>query len=60
MTSQVLPLENRMKKPENYRKVIWLSQLSILLCYLLMAIGGYLHYGNESLGSITLNLPKTR
>ena len=48
-----------MKKPENYGKVIWSSQLFVAVCYLLMAIGGYLHFGDESLGSITLNLPKT-
>ncbi|EDV24990.1 uncharacterized protein TRIADDRAFT_56468 [Trichoplax adhaerens] len=55
----VLPLENRMKKPKNFSKVLWAAQTFITICYMLMAVGGYLRYGSYSLGSITLNLPKT-
>ncbi|EDV24991.1 expressed hypothetical protein [Trichoplax adhaerens] len=55
----VLPLENRMKKPQNFGKILWAAQIFTATCYMLMAVGGYLRYGSHSKGSITLNLPRT-
>ena len=56
----VLPIENQMKTPGNMRG--WngvLNMTMAMVTSLYMAVGfvGYLKYGEDVLGSITLNLP---
>lgn len=56
----VLPLENKMKTPQAF--LPWngvLNTTMIITCCLYISLGfyGYLKYGNDCLGSITLNLP---
>ena len=56
----VLPIENQMKTPGDIRG--WngvLNMAMAMVTSLYMAVGffGYLKYGEDVLGSITLNLP---
>uniref|UniRef100_A0A8D8UX78 Proton-coupled amino acid transporter 4 n=1 Tax=Cacopsylla melanoneura TaxID=428564 RepID=A0A8D8UX78_9HEMI len=58
----IMPLENEMKKPKNFTStfgVLNVAMLSIALIYAAFGFFGYLKYGEEVLGSITLNLPPT-
>ncbi|CAL4068363.1 unnamed protein product, partial [Meganyctiphanes norvegica] len=55
-----LPLENKMAKPQNYPGWTGVLNTGLLLCIIMYAtVGfyGYLHYGDDVQGSITLNLP---
>lgn len=52
----VLPLENKMKKPEHYRRIVIAAMTVVTLLYTSFAAMGYIVYGNEIEGSITLNL----
>ena len=61
--SVVLPLENQMKTPRSMRG--WNGVLNIAMTVvtcLLIAVGffGYLKYGENVMGSITLNLPSDK
>jgi len=56
----ILPLENKMKTPQAF--LPWngvLNTAMIITCCFYISLGfyGYLKYGNDCLGSITLNLP---
>ena len=57
---QILPLENNMKTPKSFGGkfgVLNFSMLLIIVMYVGMGFLGYMKYGSEALGSITLNLP---
>lgn len=59
--SVVLPIYTRMKKPEQMGGcfgIINLSYAILLVLYFTMGLFGYLKYGSEAKGSITVNLPK--
>jgi proton-coupled amino acid transporter len=56
-----MPLENEMKTPKSFGGplgVLNRAMVSIIVLYVGMGLFGYLKYGDESAGSITLNLPK--
>ncbi|XP_075991574.1 proton-coupled amino acid transporter-like protein acs [Anticarsia gemmatalis] len=56
----ILPLENEMKTPRDFVSkfgVLNCSMVSIIIMYVGMGLFGYLQYGNDAEGSITLNLP---
>lgn len=58
--SKVLPIENKMRTPESFTG--WNGILSVgmvTICSLYSAMGwyGYLKFGDEAKGSVTLNLP---
>lgn len=56
----VLPLENQMRSPMDLRGwngVLNTSLVIVTALYIGMGFFGYLKYGEEVLGSITLNLP---
>lgn len=58
--SQMLPLENEMKTPKSFGGtfgVLNQGMIVIVLLYVGMGLFGYLNYGPEIQGSITLNLP---
>lgn len=60
MSFQILPLENEMKSPRDFVSkfgVLNCSMVSIIVLYVGMGLFGYLRYGDDSEGSITLNLP---
>jgi len=56
----VMPLENEMKKPKNFGStfgVLNMAMLPITLLYTFVGFFGYLKFGNNVHGSITLDLP---
>ncbi|XP_049885092.1 proton-coupled amino acid transporter-like protein CG1139 [Pectinophora gossypiella] len=56
----ILPLENEMKTPKDFVGkfgVLNRAMISIIILYVGMGLFGYLQYGNDAKGSITLNLP---
>lgn len=59
--SVVLPIYTRMKRPEQmggWSGIINLSYIILLVLYFTVGFFGYLKFGDEAKGSITLNLPK--
>lgn len=57
----VLPLKNQMKKQQNFDKLWGVLNvgMSITICmYATIGFLGYLKYGDDTQGSLTLNLPK--
>lgn len=57
----ILPLENEMKKPKQFGGnfgVLNKAMVLIVTLYIGMGFFGYLNYGADSKGSITLNLPE--
>lgn len=59
--SVVLPIYTRMKRPEQmggWSGIINLSYVILLILYFTVGFFGYLKFGDEARGSITLNLPK--
>ncbi|KAK3795169.1 hypothetical protein RRG08_028368 [Elysia crispata] len=59
--SLVLPLENNMKKPEEFggwTGVLNLGMTIVMAMYTAVGFYGYLQFGEDAKGSITLNLPK--
>jgi proton-coupled amino acid transporter len=57
----ILPLENKMKNPGDFGGLFGVLNVSMFivgLSYLAVGFFGYLKYGHESVGSITLNLPE--
>lgn len=56
----VMPLENQMKTPQKFVGicgVLNLGMSGVTLVYILLGFLGYLCYGDQTLDSITLNLP---
>ena len=56
----VLPLENKMKTPTDMRGwngVLNTGMTMVTCLYIAVGFFGYLKYGEDVLGSITLNLP---
>ena len=57
---QVLPLENKMKNPHHFKRIIILGMAVIVSTYSVFGCLGYLVYGSDICPSITLNLTSTR
>ncbi|XP_060800799.1 proton-coupled amino acid transporter-like protein CG1139 [Amyelois transitella] len=58
----VMPVENEMRHPEYFLScpgVLNVTMLCVTLLYGVTGVFGYLKYGDQVLGSITLNLPQT-
>lgn len=58
---QIIPLENEMKTPKSYVGCFGvLNQAFSLIVSLYVGLGlfGYLKYGSDVKGSVTLNLPR--
>ncbi|CAK1578543.1 unnamed protein product [Parnassius mnemosyne] len=56
----VLPVENSMAKPQHFLGcpgVLNITMSIVILLYMIMGFLGYIRYGDEAAGSITLNLP---
>lgn len=56
----VMPLENSMKTPQNFIGICGVLNKGmggVTLVYILLGFLGYMQYGDECMGSITLNLP---
>lgn len=56
-----MPLENNMKTPQNFigcPSVLNIGMAIVVILYSTVGLFGYLKYGDETEGSITLNLPK--
>lgn len=58
---QILPLENKMKTPQDFGGcfgVLNISMFIVGLLYIAVGFFGYLKYGDAAVGSVTLNLPQ--
>ncbi|XP_038055469.1 proton-coupled amino acid transporter 1-like isoform X2 [Patiria miniata] len=55
----VLPLENKMKNPQNFNRVMLSGMAIVVSLYVSMGILGYLSNGDNTAETITLNLPTT-
>lgn len=58
---QVLPLQTEMRKPEQFDSplgVLNVGNLIVTLLLLIVGFIGYLKYGEDVEGSLTLNLPE--
>jgi proton-coupled amino acid transporter len=57
----VIPLQSEMKKPEQFIKTFGVLNIGMTIVtslILVMGFLGYLKYGDEVKGSLTLNLPE--
>lgn len=54
---QILPIENKMKKPHHFNAVMYASMTVVTFIYVVIATLGYLTFGSNIREIITLNLP---
>ena len=58
----MLPIENSMRSPQDFRGltgVLNTGMVIVTVMYIAVGFYGYLKFGDDILGSITLNLPNT-
>lgn len=57
----ILAIEEKMEKPKSYTKpfgVLNIGMTIVLSLYILLGFFGYWEYGDDALGSVTLNIPQ--
>lgn len=56
---QVIAVENNMRTPKSFNKVMSLAMTIICVLYAVFGFVGYLKYGGDCKGSVTLNADQT-
>lgn len=57
----VMPVENEMRKPQHFLGcpgVLNVTMVLVAVLYAVVGVFGYLKYGDDVKGSITINLPQ--
>ncbi|XP_069754253.1 proton-coupled amino acid transporter 1 isoform X2 [Narcine bancroftii] len=53
----ILPVENQMQKPQKFPAIMCCAMVIVTTLYISLGVLGYICFGDEIKGSITLNLP---